>query len=274
MKKKLLLVVGMLGCLWLVPRGGWGLTPLELKGMLERGEPVTVIDIRTTAAYAEGHIQGAINVPAEVLKMKRLPPLGAAVVCGDGIRTDLAVAAVEELNTRNGITAERLEGGLPAWDALNLTTTHRKGLGRRLVRYLNREELEKAVAGNPDLVLVDLRVSWEKARDGKRQQGVGSAGPPMEGALTDIDDRFPGKRIIKPIRLQQGDSARWDFSSHIRSQERRGRHQQLYVLIDNGDGASETAARQLAAAGIKRVAILVGGERALSPEGAPGIMVK
>lgn len=38
---------------------------LEVHAMLERGEPLTVIDARDEVHYRRGHLPGAISVPAE-----------------------------------------------------------------------------------------------------------------------------------------------------------------------------------------------------------------
>ena len=49
--------------------------------------------------------------------------------------------------------------------------------------------------------------------------------------------------------------------------EHGNRHHNLYVLIDNCDGESEKVARRLIAAGVKRVAILTGGELSVQQKG-------
>ena len=48
----------------------------------------------------------------------------------------------------------------------------------------------------------------------------------------------------------------------------------LYVLVDNGDGQAEKVVRRLHAAGVKRVAILTGGEQTLSRQGQAGQVIK
>ncbi len=95
-----------------------------LRSMLERGEPVTLVDVRKWQAYAEGSIPGSVNFDAyEALKagderaMEGLElPEGAQVVtfCNRGHSS--AVAA-EQLR-RRGYEAYCLEGGLKAWKGL------------------------------------------------------------------------------------------------------------------------------------------------------------
>jgi len=95
-----------------------------LRGMLERGERVTVLDVRKREAYAEGSIPGSVNFDAydalhegdeRALEGLDLPE-GAPVVtvCNRGHSS--AVAA-EQLR-RQGQKAFCLEGGLEAWRGL------------------------------------------------------------------------------------------------------------------------------------------------------------
>ncbi len=92
-----------------------------LRDMLERGERVTVVDVRKSEAYAQGSIPGSVNFDAYdalhagdegALEGLELPE-GAPVVtvCNRGHSS--AVAA-EQLR-RQGYEAFCLEGGLEAW---------------------------------------------------------------------------------------------------------------------------------------------------------------
>ena len=95
-----------------------------LRDMLERGERVTVVDVRKREAYADDSIPGSVNFDAyealhagderaiEGLKL----PEGAQVVtvCNRGYSS--AVAA-EQLRSQ-GYEAYCLEGGLEAWKGL------------------------------------------------------------------------------------------------------------------------------------------------------------
>jgi rhodanese-related sulfurtransferase len=227
---------------------------------MDQAAAPTIIDVRSTQQYIEGHIPGAINIPAAVIGKKRLPPLGDAVVYGDGFRNDMAEKAAAELNAKAGIRAEILEGGLPAWEALKLATTHTPGLSRKETRFVSYEELEAAAAGNPDIVLVDLR------------------GPAKEAGTkgrTALEDKFAGHRRIKVERGTKLKGSAADVSGVIRGIGGRGNaHRYLCVLIDNGDGQAEEMARRLHAAGITRVAILTGGENAVVREGKAQQVIK
>ncbi|MHB9863892.1 rhodanese-like domain-containing protein [Streptomyces sp. YIM S03343] len=77
----------------------------------------TVIDVRTPAEYASGHLPGAINIPLDNLK-KALPEIRHAaqqgkllVVCASGSRSENACKQLAE----EGIATATLSGGTGAW---------------------------------------------------------------------------------------------------------------------------------------------------------------
>ena len=99
------------------------LEPVPAKELWQRVKQglVTVLDVRPPEEYAQGHIRGAINVPASELK-KRLHqiPAGREVVAYcRGPYCLLAYEAVEVLR-KKGIKARRLEDGYPEWKSAGL----------------------------------------------------------------------------------------------------------------------------------------------------------
>jgi len=272
MKRIWLTAIGLVAGILIMLETGWAVTPERLKEIMDQGDKVTIIDVRGTGMYSQGHILGAINIPSSIIAMKRLPPIGDVIVYGDGIRTDLTVAAVDELNTRTGIRAEMLEGGFAAWEALNFSTTHKAGLGRMRVQYLTYQDLEKAAAHNPDIVLVDLR---SKTFSDKTSADVYTDSTQVSPeTFTDLSEKFPGRLIIRPDRKRGSSGKQWDIASSILKGKKGPHHRYHYVIIDNGDGEGQKVASRLFAAGVKRVAILTGGEQILRREGQPGRMKK
>ena len=95
-----------------------------LRDMLERGERVTVVDVRKREEHEEGAIPGSVNFDAydalnagDGRAMERIQvPEGtrAVTVCNRG---RAGAAAAEQLR-RQGHEASFLEGGLEAWRAL------------------------------------------------------------------------------------------------------------------------------------------------------------
>lgn len=51
------------------------ITALEAKARIDSGDAITILDVRTEAEYAAGHIPGAILIPNETITDKMLPPL-------------------------------------------------------------------------------------------------------------------------------------------------------------------------------------------------------
>lgn len=80
-------------------------------------EGVTVVDVRTPAEYAEGHLPGAVNIDVEDAtfpdKIAQLDPAGDyAVYCRSGNRSRVAI----DYMTQAGVThTVGLEGGIGAW---------------------------------------------------------------------------------------------------------------------------------------------------------------
>jgi rhodanese-related sulfurtransferase len=97
----------------------------DLKDMLERGERVTLVDVRKREQHAQGSIPGSVNFDAydalhsgEERAMEGLElPEGERVVTFCNRGTSGAVAA-EQLR-RRGYEAHSLAGGLEAWKDLH-----------------------------------------------------------------------------------------------------------------------------------------------------------
>lgn len=80
---------------------------------------LTVIDVRTPAEYASGHLPGALNVPLDRIR-RALPDIRHAaergdvlVVCASGARSESACKLLAE----QGIATATLVGGTGAWAA-------------------------------------------------------------------------------------------------------------------------------------------------------------
>ncbi|MCH0566677.1 rhodanese-like domain-containing protein [Streptomyces sp. MUM 2J] len=85
----------------------------------DRLHDLTVIDVRTPAEYASGHLPGALNIPLDSLR-RALPEIRHAagrgdvlVVCASGARSENACRVLAE----QGVTTATLTGGTGAWSA-------------------------------------------------------------------------------------------------------------------------------------------------------------
>ena len=264
------LVITIIFVLAILPQTVFGIEVDALKEMLDKGEKVTVIDIRSLKLYTENQILGAINIPAGIIARKPLPPIGSVVVCGDGIRKDITMKAVEELNSKAGIQAEPLEGGFAAWQALNSPSTQSTGMKSERFRYITYEELKKAAKSNQNMVLVDLRLPVQnkikagrsKSKDSKRN-------------LSNFSEKFPALEVVAlDYKNSNSDNGSREISISALSSIKDIGHNKVYVLVDRGNGKSEKVARRLYGAGIKQVVILVGGERILQREGQTSLQTE
>ncbi|MBO1329909.1 rhodanese-like domain-containing protein [Streptomyces sp. VRA16 Mangrove soil] len=84
-----------------------------------RLDELTVIDVRTPAEYALGHLPGALNIPLDHVR-RALPEIRHAaergdvlVVCASGARSENACKVLAD----QGITTATLAGGTSAWAA-------------------------------------------------------------------------------------------------------------------------------------------------------------
>lgn len=94
----------------------------DLLARLEQGD-VTVLDVRPAAEYAAGHIPGAIHLlPEEVAE--RLHELDDSKTIVAYCRGPYCVYSFKMVQTLrgHGITALRLQDGLPEWKAAGLPT--------------------------------------------------------------------------------------------------------------------------------------------------------
>jgi rhodanese-related sulfurtransferase len=94
--------------------------PHELSGVLDRKEPVVVIDVRFPTDFRKAHVPGAINLPkgkwhdTSALSKDRLNVL----YCYDQT-CHLAAEAAREL-VALGYPVVEMEGGFAAWEAKSL----------------------------------------------------------------------------------------------------------------------------------------------------------
>ena len=99
------------------PTADPGLTPAELRDLLDSGAPVALIDVREPAEWEINRIDGAHHIPKSALESPDGPgllPAGRIPVlyCKTGTRSAQALAALQ----RAGVSQVRhLRGGIAAW---------------------------------------------------------------------------------------------------------------------------------------------------------------
>ncbi len=93
----------------------------DLAAELERGRAPLLLDVRTPAEFASGHLRGAVNVPVTALPSRLASldvPAGSPVVaiCLSAHRSPPAVRLLQ----RAGHDARQLAGGMIAWRGAGL----------------------------------------------------------------------------------------------------------------------------------------------------------
>jgi len=92
-------------------------TPEALKVMLQKGERLTIIDLRQTWEYASGHIPGAVNIPLNRLtdKLGDIPKDHSVIIqCCHGF-TSLNAAGYLIMNGWEADKIASLSGGISGW---------------------------------------------------------------------------------------------------------------------------------------------------------------
>ncbi|WP_405655684.1 rhodanese-like domain-containing protein [Streptomyces sp. RK9] len=105
------------------------LTAVEARHRLDE---LAVVDVRTPAEFASGHLPGAHNIPLERLA-EALPALKTAaargellMVCASGNRSARACATLAE----NGVPATTLTGGTTGWTGHGYDVERTRGTAR------------------------------------------------------------------------------------------------------------------------------------------------
>ncbi len=184
------IVVPLLALLWVC--GGarpshcssWQpLSPHRVHTMVTEGSGLWLVDVRNPAAFEQGHIEGAINIPHEQLKVKNLPKGKAVVLADDALGLRYARAGAELLLKKGHEKVFILEGGITAWEVEKLPMTATRGNTPRPVTW---DELAWARSAAVTFKLYDLRDAAEKAKG------------PVDGALQP-NGKNSGERIAAVI---------------------------------------------------------------------------
>jgi rhodanese-related sulfurtransferase len=97
----------------------------ELTRRLQDGDDLVVLDVRPSAEHAAGHLPGAVSIPVQELRRRlaELPSDREVVAYCRGPYCAFAHEAVAVLREA-GLSARRLEDGLPEWEAAGLAVAH------------------------------------------------------------------------------------------------------------------------------------------------------
>ncbi|HLA03582.1 MAG TPA: metalloregulator ArsR/SmtB family transcription factor [Aestuariivirga sp.] len=101
--------------------------PISRKELLKRSHAglVTILDVRPTDEFAQGHLPSALNIPLNDLnaRLAELDPQQEIIAYCRSTYCVLSFEAVAALRAR-GFKARRLEEGFPEWKAAGLPLEH------------------------------------------------------------------------------------------------------------------------------------------------------
>jgi rhodanese-related sulfurtransferase len=89
----------------------------DIKQRLDRGDKLTLVDVREESEYAADHLPGAIHLGKGVIERdieKTVPDTSAEIVlyCGGGFRSALAADNLQKMGYTNVIS---MDGGVRGW---------------------------------------------------------------------------------------------------------------------------------------------------------------
>lgn len=141
---------------------GWRfISPERVHNLVKEGSGLWIIDVRQQGAFNERHIEGAVNVPAELLAVKRFPKQKILVVADDSLGQKRAREGADLLVKNGHEQVHVLEGGIPAWEAARLPTA---GSAVPSFRSVLPDELLWAQKAGVTLKILDLRAKEEREK--------------------------------------------------------------------------------------------------------------
>ena len=97
----------------------------EVKKRMDRGETLTIIDVREESEFAKDHLPGAIHLGKGIIERDieaRVPELDKELIlyCGGGFRSALAADNLQKMGYTNAIS---MDGGIRDWREKNYPLT-------------------------------------------------------------------------------------------------------------------------------------------------------
>jgi rhodanese-related sulfurtransferase len=241
---------------------GERITVSQLQAWLVEENPPLIVDIRSAADYSTAHLPGAINIPANALERRKLPPMGRVVLYGGGLGKEDEVKALSLLAAKPGIQAYLLEGGFAVWQGSSLPAAVETGVTRDSTQMITYQEALQTLP--EDAVIVDLRdITLQQS------EAIEDGDAPVWSTPGDPVDNFAA-RLGKPLSRGLPPSAAPAAPGEMAPASMGVTHQPLLVLVDDNPRRAEETARRLRAQGHHRVVVLVGGVEIIQFEGRTG----
>ncbi len=133
----------------------------RVQDKLKEGSGLWLIDVRSGAVYESSHIEGSVNIPADMIAHKKFPTQKTLILVDDALGQRSAREAADALVKNGQERVSVLEGGIPAWKIDGLPLVESK----TSVRGVTADELKWALAKSVPLKLYDLRDAKDRERD-------------------------------------------------------------------------------------------------------------
>ena len=97
----------------------------DVKKRLDRGEKMTLIDVREESEFARDHLPGSIHLGKGIIERDvetRVPDVAQEIIlyCGGGFRSALAADNLQKMGYKNVIS---MDGGIRDWREKNYPLT-------------------------------------------------------------------------------------------------------------------------------------------------------
>lgn len=194
--------------LLLLPQVVWAgsfkeIAPQRVYDLLKEGSGLWLIDVRSPVAFAAGHIEGSVNIPAAELTTKHFPRQKILVLTDHSLGELQAKDAATLLSQKGKEQLFVLTGGLSGWQRAGLPVAG-EGENAGSLRVMP-QELARALEAKLPLRLIDLRADEERGQGAVAGAQVLSGGD-LEEKLAQIrrtleqEERETKKNLAQKLR--------------------------------------------------------------------------
>lgn len=177
------------------------MAPQRVMSLLKEGSGLWLVDVRSEVAFATGHIEGAVHIPAGLLASKRLPQGKIIVLVDDSLGLRQGREAAETLLKNGHDKVFLLEGGMLAWQGEKYLLAGQPN--RHTFRNVMPADIAWAQANRIPVRIFDLRDKSEQAQ-GPVPQAVAVEGKTLAERLEKAKSLMPaGEKKGLAVKLEK-----------------------------------------------------------------------
>lgn len=155
------------------------ISPKRVYDLIKEGSGLWLIDVRAPAVFGRGHIEGALNIPAQELSSKSMPQNKILILADNSLGQLKARKAAEQIARQGAKKLFVLAGGVRGWQLAKLPFVS-SGNDFEMARVFPGE-LEAARKQGVAIDLYDLRTEYERERS------------PLDGVIVPAAKTFSAK---------------------------------------------------------------------------------